>query len=94
MRPIRILVVDDSVVARRVISDILSEEADFEVVGTAPDGKIYMLFVQGVAIVNPETFAITMLSRSPIPIAAGGDILDGRIYFSSGSHVYSYAVPD
>jgi hypothetical protein len=53
-----------------------------------------MLFVQGVAIVDPETFAITMLTRSAVPIAAGGDILDGRIFFSSGSHVYSYAVPD
>ncbi|MFV2072475.1 MAG: chemotaxis response regulator protein-glutamate methylesterase [Thermoanaerobaculales bacterium] len=36
----RILVVDDSVVARRVISDILSAEEDFEVVGTAPNGRI------------------------------------------------------
>jgi hypothetical protein len=61
---------------------------------TAPDGKIYMLFVQGIAIVDPETFAVTLLAKSPVPIAAGGDILDGRIYFSSGSHVYSYAVPD
>lgn len=38
--PVRILVVDDAVVARRVISDILSEEADFEVVGTATDGQV------------------------------------------------------
>ncbi len=61
---------------------------------TAPDGKIYMLFVKGIAIVDPKTFAIAMLAKSPVPIAAGGDILDGRIYFSSGSHVYSYAVPE
>jgi two-component system chemotaxis response regulator CheB len=40
VRRIRILVVDDSVVARRVISDILSEELDFEVVGTAPNGRL------------------------------------------------------
>ena len=40
MRPVRILVVDDSVVARRVISDILAAEADFEVVGTAPNGNL------------------------------------------------------
>jgi len=39
-RPTRILVVDDSVVARRVISDVLSEEGDLEVVGTAPNGRI------------------------------------------------------
>ena len=61
---------------------------------TAPDGKIYMLFVQGIAVVDPDTFAITLLAKSPVRIAAGGDILDGRIYFSSGSHVYSYAVPE
>ena len=40
MKPVRILVVDDSVVARRVIADILSAEEDFEVVGTAPNGRI------------------------------------------------------
>lgn len=61
---------------------------------TAPDGKIYMLFARGVAVVDPDTFAVTLLAKSPVPIAAGGDILDGRIYFSSGSHLYSYAVPD
>ncbi len=46
MRPTRILVVDDSVVARRVISDILSEEADFEVVGSAPNGKIALAKIE------------------------------------------------
>ena len=40
MQPVRILVVDDSVVARRVISDILAAEDDFEVVGTAPNGNL------------------------------------------------------
>ncbi len=36
----RILVVDDSVVARKLISDIIEEEADFTVVGTAAHGRI------------------------------------------------------
>lgn len=40
MQQTRILVVDDSVVARRVISDILSAETDFEVIGTAPNGRL------------------------------------------------------
>ena len=40
MQPVRILVVDDAVVARRVISDILAAEEDFEVVGTAPNGNL------------------------------------------------------
>ena len=46
MRRIRILVVDDSVVARRVISDILSEESDFEVVGTAPNGRLALAKIE------------------------------------------------
>jgi two-component system chemotaxis response regulator CheB len=40
MQPVRILVVDDSVVARRVISEILGAKEDLEVVGTAPNGNV------------------------------------------------------
>lgn len=58
-----------------------------------PDGALYMLFRKGVAQVNLETHAITMLAESPVPIGPGGDYHDGRIYFGSGSHLYSYAVP-
>jgi len=54
------------------------------------DGEIYILFVKGVARPNPKTFAIKMVAESPVRIAAGGDFLDGRIYFASGSHLYSY----
>ena len=37
---IRVIVVDDSVVVRRVISDVLSEDPELEVVGTASNGKL------------------------------------------------------
>jgi len=37
MRKIRVLVVDDSAVVRKVFSEELGREADIEVVGTAPD---------------------------------------------------------
>jgi len=60
----------------------------------APDGIIYVLFAKGIGAIDPDTHEITMLAESPVRIGAGGDILDGRIYFGSGSHVYSYAVPD
>lgn len=40
MAPIRILVVDDSVVIRKVLSDTLAEDRALEVVGTASDGRI------------------------------------------------------
>jgi two-component system chemotaxis response regulator CheB len=39
-RTIRVLIVDDSVVVRRVVSSVLSDDPDLEVVGTAADGRI------------------------------------------------------
>ena len=39
MPPIRVLVVDDSVVIRRLVTGILSEDPDIEVVGTAINGR-------------------------------------------------------
>ena len=55
-----------------------------------PDGVLYMLFVKGIAKVDLGTHAITLLAESPVPIGPGGTWLDGRIYFGSNSHVYSY----
>ena len=40
MPKIRILVVDDSVVFRRLVSDELSRDPELEVVGTAANGRI------------------------------------------------------
>ena len=40
MKKIRVLIVDDSVVIRRLLSDILGQEPDIEVAGTAPNGRI------------------------------------------------------
>jgi chemotaxis response regulator CheB len=40
MAPLRILVVDDSVVIRKILSETLSSDPDIEVVGTAGDGRI------------------------------------------------------
>lgn len=37
--PIRVLVCDDSVVIRRLVSDVLKTDSDIEVVGTAVNGK-------------------------------------------------------
>lgn len=39
-RRIRVLVVDDSVVIRRLVTDILSADPDVEVVGTAANGRL------------------------------------------------------
>jgi two-component system chemotaxis response regulator CheB len=40
MAKIRILIVDDSVVVRRMVADLLASDAALEVAGTAPNGRI------------------------------------------------------
>ncbi|MDF1602347.1 chemotaxis response regulator protein-glutamate methylesterase [Nocardioides sp. YIM 152315] len=51
MARIRVLVVDDSVVIRKLVSDLLSEDPDIEVVGTAVNGRAG---VQKVALLEPD----------------------------------------
>jgi len=46
MAPIRILVVDDSVVIRKMLADTLSKQPGFEVVASAGDGRIALSKIQ------------------------------------------------
>jgi hypothetical protein len=52
-----------------------------------------MLFQKGIVQVDLATHALNLIAESPVPIGPGGDILNGRIYFGSGSHLYSYGLP-
>lgn len=54
--------------------------------------NIYILYFDGIAKINSETYEITRLVTSSVPVTAGGDFHDGRIYFGSGSRLYSYVV--
>ncbi len=58
-----------------------------------PDRAIYVLFRQAVVTIEPGTFGHRKLADSPVPIGAGVVLLQGRIYFTSGSHLWSYAIP-
>lgn len=51
MPKIRVLVVDDAVVIRKILTDVLSSDQDIEVVGTAANGKIAL---QKIPQVNPD----------------------------------------
>lgn len=51
MKKIRALVVDDAVVVRRMVTDVLSEDPEIDVVGTAANGRIA---VQKLTQVNPD----------------------------------------
>ena len=47
--PVRVLVVDDSVVVRRLVSHVLSSDPEIEVVGTAPNGRLALTKLAQVA---------------------------------------------
>lgn len=58
----------------------------------SPSGRVFLLFRKGIACADPVTHKLAWVARSPVSINTGGDWLDGRIYFASGSHLYSYQV--
>jgi hypothetical protein len=61
-------------------------------VGNPEGAEVYILFVKGIAKIEPRTFRIRLLAKSPVPVLYGGDILRGRIYFANGAKVYSYEI--
>src|SRR5581483_12412600 len=78
-RKIRVLIVDDSAIVRKILSETLSAEPDLEVVGTAPDpyvarDKILSLNpdVLTLDIEMPRMDGLTFLSKlmhfHPMPV--------------------------
>lgn len=63
------------------------------VFAVAPDKRVFVLLANAIATVDPHTFALKLLAKSPVPITAGGDLLDDHLYFASGSHLWSFRVP-
>lgn len=55
MAKIRVLVVDDAVVMRKLISEALSRDADIEVVGVAANGRIAL---QKLTQINPDVLTL------------------------------------
>lgn len=55
MRKAKVLIVDDAVVVRRIVTDVLSSDPDLEVVGTAANGK---LGLQKIPLLNPDVVTL------------------------------------
>jgi len=55
IRKIRVLIVDDSVVARKLLADALASDAAIEVVGSAPSGA---LALQKVPLLKPDVITL------------------------------------
>lgn len=55
VRRVKVLVVDDSVVVRRLVSDVLASDPRIEVVGTAANGKVALAKVP---LLNPDLITL------------------------------------
>lgn len=58
MKPIRVLVVDDSAFARKVIREVLTRDPDIEVVGIARDG---LEALEKIAEIKPDVITLDLL---------------------------------
>jgi two-component system chemotaxis response regulator CheB len=56
-RPIRVLVVDDSALVRKAISDALARDPELEVVGTAPDPYVAR---EKIALLDPDVLTLDL----------------------------------
>ncbi len=68
-RPLRVLVVDDTVIFRKAVSDILDELPDVEVVGVAHNGKIALAKIESL---KPDLLSLDI----EMPEMNGLDVLD------------------
>ena len=67
--PIKVLIVDDTILYRKVIGDILKSEKDIEVVGTANNGKIA---ISRIASLKPDLLTLDI----EMPVCNGLEVLE------------------
>lgn len=79
MKKIRVLIVDDTALMRKIISDILKRDPEIEVVGTAPDGYLAIRKIKRLKpdvvtmdVEMPRMDGLTALSKimeeNPLPV--------------------------
>ncbi|MBM3475002.1 MAG: hypothetical protein FJX75_17205 [Armatimonadetes bacterium] len=54
------------------------------------DGRVLGILSKSIIRIEPKTFAVEKLADAPAGISAGVAVLGGRLYFASGSHLWSY----
>src|SRR5580693_6365263 len=78
-RKIRVLVIDDSAIVRKILSEALSSESDIEVIGTAPDPIVALEKIKRLKpdvltldIEMPRmdglTFLKSLMQTAPLPV--------------------------
>lgn len=59
-----------------------------------PEGNIYAVFEKAIVQIQPGSFQCTKLAVPPDEATAGIALLEGRLYFCAGSHLWSYGLPN
>lgn len=54
------------------------------------DGNIYVLLYNGIGKVDTKAHTVSRVVSSPVRITVGGAAANGRIYFGSNNHLYSW----
>jgi hypothetical protein len=62
-------------------------------VALGPDHQIYGLSNQGIFSINPTTYAIKLIAKSPEPITSGGALIGDQLYFGCLGTIYRYKLP-
>ncbi len=58
-----------------------------------PQGRLYALLERAIIRIEPHALGDVRLATPPVPISCGGPIVAGRLYFASGSDIWSYRLP-
>ncbi len=56
-------------------------------------GELYAIMSRAILRIRPGEFAHEKLADAPASISAGGALVNGRLYFAVGSHLWSYRLP-
>ena len=59
MAKIRVLIVDEAVVTRRLTANVLAADPDLEVAGTAPTGRIALAKMKSCFCIHQQYFCIS-----------------------------------
>jgi hypothetical protein len=86
--PVQHTIVHSATLSEELARTVSSQGA--RVFVKSPDGRIFIILSHGIAQLDPQSRKITLLTKTPGGVTAGGDWLNGRIYFALGSHVYSW----
>lgn len=68
MQPIRVMIVDDSAIVRKAVTDALKPDKEIEIVGTAANGKIAL---EKIVQLNPDVLVLDI----EMPICDGFEVL-------------------